>query len=204
MPEPWEIASQTKGFLDHEEGLRLYELAREAVRLGPCLEIGGYCGKSTVYIGTACREEGGTLYSVDHHRGSEEQQPGEEYFDPALFDVRTYAVDSLPTFRRTLALAELEETVIPMVCRSQAAARHWATPLGLVFIDGGHAFDTVLADFLSWEKNILPRGYLVFHDIYLDPSKGGQAPRHVYQRAIDSGHYQTLPFTNTLGVLQKR
>ncbi|MCB2149161.1 MAG: class I SAM-dependent methyltransferase, partial [Deltaproteobacteria bacterium] len=128
-----------KGFLDPEEGRGLFDIALEASRLGPCLEIGSYCGKSAVYLGSACRENGAVLFSIDHHRGSEEQQPGEEYFDPALFDFKTFSMDTLPLFRRTLALAGLEETVVPVVGRSDIVARGWATPLSLVFIDGGHA-----------------------------------------------------------------
>ncbi len=194
---------EIKGFLDHQEGLRLYELACRASRLGPCLEIGSYCGKSAVYIGTACREQGGVLFSIDHHRGSEEQQPGEEYFDPGVFDVRPWVVDTLIVFRRILKRAGLEDTVVPLVCSSTTAARAWATPLGMVFIDGGHAHETVLADYQSWAKHILPGGFLVFHDIYPDPARGGQAPRQVYQSAIGSGAFDALSMTQSLGVLQK-
>jgi MMP 1-O-methyltransferase len=199
----WTAVQQLKGFLDHEEGLRLYALAGEAARLGPCLEIGGYCGKSAVYIGTACREQGGALFSIDHHRGSEEQQPGEEYFDPGLFDVDTWAIDTLAYFRRTLGRAGLEEIVVPLVCRSQTAARAWATPLGLVFIDGGHAYESVSGDYKAWARHIVPGGYLVFHDIFPDPSQGGQAPRQVYEQAIESGAFTALPLFKTLGVLQR-
>src|SRR6185295_18949840 len=80
------VALCCKGFLDDTEGLRLHELAAEQARLGPVLEIGSYCGKSACYLGAGVRAGGGVLVCVDHHRGSEENQRGELYHDPALFD----------------------------------------------------------------------------------------------------------------------
>ncbi len=198
-----ERIERIKGFLDPEEGMRLYDVALEACRLGPCLEIGSYCGKSSIYLGSACKAGNTALFSVDHHRGSEEQQPGEEYFDPELFDKNTYQIDSLPLFRTTISQFNLEDTVVPLVCRSETAARAWATPLGLVFIDGGHAFETALTDYQSWAAHIMPLGYLLIHDIFQDPKDGGQAPWRVYQIAKDSGLFHELPMTKTLGVLQR-
>ncbi len=198
-----QLIDQIKGFLDPEEGRRLYETARIASRIGPCLEIGSYCGKSAVYLGTGCQAENTILFSVDHHRGSEEQQPGETYFDPELFDIRSFQIDTLPLFRNTLALAGLEDTVVPIVCRSDTASRAWKTPLGLVFIDGGHAFETALTDYRCWSPFIVSGGYLLIHDIFHDPKDGGQAPRQVYEIARDSGLFRELPMTKTLGVLQR-
>lgn len=198
-----QIIEQIKGFLDPEEGMRLYEMARTASRLGPCLEIGSYCGKSAVYLGSGCQAENAILFSVDHHRGSEEQLPGETYFDPELFDVRSFQIDTLPLFRKTLALAGLEDTVIPIVCRSETAARAWKTPLGLVFIDGSHAFETALTDYRCWSPHIISGGYLLFHDIFHDPQDGGQAPRQVYEIARNSGLFREFPMTKTLGILQR-
>ncbi len=198
-----QITGQTKGFLDPDEGMRLFDTALKASRLGPCLEIGSYCGKSAIYLGTACKAGNTILFSVDHHRGSEEQQPGEEYFDPELFDARAYQMDTFPLFRKTLNLAGLEEAVVPMVCRSEIAARAWKTPLGLVFIDGGHSFETALTDYRSWAAHIVPQGYLLIHDIFQDPKDGGQAPWRVYEIAKASGLFQELPMTKTLGVLQR-
>ncbi len=198
------VIETIKGFLDPEEGRGLYDLARKASRLGPCLEIGSYCGKSAVYLGSACRENGATLFSIDHHRGSEEQQPGEEYFDPALFDFKTFCMDTLPLFRRTLALAGLEETVVPLISRSHVAARNWATRLSLVFIDGGHSFESARTDYDCWAGHILPGGYLLIHDIFEDPSEGGLAPWEVYKLALASGRFEELPRINTIGVLKRK
>ncbi len=198
------LLDSVKGFLDTEEGRRLYEVALSASRQGPCLEIGSYCGKSALYLGSACRETGGILFSIDHHRGSEEQQPGEGYFEPDTYDPRTAMIDTLPIFRKTIAMAGLENNVLPVVGRSEAVARFWSTPLSLVFIDGGHSFAAAVADYTAWAGHIMPGGYLLIHDIFKTPEEGGQAPHYVYQCALASGLFTELPMSQTLGVLQRR
>ena len=204
MLPPPELIANIKGFLDEEEGQRLYQLALEAGREGPCLEVGSYCGKSTVYLASACKQIGSTLFAVDHHRGSEEQQPGEQYFDPELFDPRFGRIDSLPFLRSAIQSADLEAFVVPLVCGSETAARSWSIPLSLVFIDGGHSHDAVFADYRLWAPHIMDGGYLLFHDIYTVPDQGGQAPYRVYQAALNSGKYEQLPMTGTLGVLRQK
>jgi predicted O-methyltransferase YrrM len=204
MDPVFRLAEQIKGFLDPEEGLRLFEVAAEAASKGPCLEIGSYCGKSAIYLGQACREKGTVLFSIDHHRGSEEQQPGEAYFDPGLFEPQTWQLDTFARFRQTIRQADLEHVVVPLVCTSQTAARAWAIPLSLVFIDGGHAEETVAADYENWSSYIRPGGYLVMHDIFPDSSQGGQAPYRVYQRALASEIFTALPMTKSLGVLVRK
>jgi predicted O-methyltransferase YrrM len=195
--------AEIKGFLDEEEGRCLYEIALKASRLGPCLEIGSYCGKSAIYLGSACKANNGILFSIDHHRGSEEQQPDEEYFDPDLFDAQSGRVDTFKELRRVIEKAALEDTIVPIVCRSAVAARLWATPLSLVFIDGGHSYEAALTDYECWSRHIMPEGYLLIHDIFVDPAQGGQAPYEVYKLARASGLFQELPMVKTLGVLQR-
>jgi len=197
------LVNQIKGFLDRDEGLRLYEVAREASKTGPCLEIGSYCGKSAVYLGSACKENGSILFSIDHHRGSEEQQPGEGYFDPATYNPKFNQIDTFPLFRRAIALARLEDTVVPIIAPSSVAARKWATPLSLVFIDGGHSYEAALADYHLWARFIMSGGYLLIHDIFENPEEGGQAPYQVYQLALASGDFQEMDRTKTLGVLKR-
>lgn len=197
------LIENTKGFLDPDEGRHLYDIGLLASKIGPCLEIGSYCGKSAIYLGSACRENNSVLFSIDHHRGSEEQQPGEEYFDPELFDYRFFQPDTLGFFRQTLASANLEDTVVPIVSTSGTTARLWSTPLGLVFIDGGHSFETASTDYHCWANHIMPGGYLLIHDIFKNPDEGGQAPYDVYKLALGSGSFMEMPMVKTLGVLQK-
>lgn len=203
MPIPDLRLDDVKGFLPEEEGMHLYELAKEASRFGPCLEIGSYCGKSAVYIGMGCKENGSILFSIDHHRGSEEHQPGEEYHDQELFDQETGNMDSFKAFRKTIKEANLEDSVVPIVAKSELVAKCWATPLSMVFIDGGHSLEAALADYSSWASHVIPGGFLVIHDIFPDPAEGGQAPYTIYKLALASGLYEELPMVNTLGVLRR-
>ncbi len=199
----FDLINSVKGFLDEEEGLRLFDIAQKASKIGPCLEIGTYCGKSTIYIGSACSENNGVVFTIDHHRGSEEQQHGEGYFDPELYDYELKKVDTFRTFRETLETADLEDTVVPIVSKSFLTAKMWATPLSLVFIDGGHTYAAAYNDYNCWAKHIMPGGYLLIHDIFKNPEEGGQAPYHVYKLAIASGLFRVLEMTKTLGVLQR-
>lgn len=193
-----------KGFLHPDEGARLYQLGEEAARLAPCLEVGSYCGKSTVYLGSGVRAGGGQLFALDHHRGSEEHQLGEGYHDPDLYDPEIARMDSLPAFRRTLHRAELEAHVIPIVATSAQLGAVWRIPLGLVFIDGGHSFAAAETDLQAWMGHVLPGGYLAIHDIFATPAEGGQAPRHILEQAEASGLFEPRVMTQTLGILKRK
>jgi len=197
------VSLPLKGFMDKEEAIRLYELALEASRFGPCLEIGSYCGRSAAYLGMGCRENGGILFSIDHHRGSEEQQPGQSYFDAELVDPETGLIDTFRFLRKMIADLSLEETVVPIVARSETAARAWKTPISLLFIDGGHTWEAAYTDYQSWIFHLMPGGFLVIHDIFPDAAQGGQAPRCLYEMALSSGLFVELPMVKTLGVLKR-
>jgi MMP 1-O-methyltransferase len=203
-PSAHRVALACRGFLHDAEGLRLYELARDHARLGPIVEVGSYCGKSSVYLGDGAKAGGGTLVCLDHHRGSEEHQPGEGFHDPELFDAAVGRMDSLPALRRTIHDAGLEDSVILMVATSPAAARVWSTPLAMVFIDGGHSFEAAENDYASWAHKVAPGGILAIHDLFPDPADGGQAPITIYRRALASRDFVELPTTKTLGVLRRR
>ncbi len=198
-----DLLKEIKGFLAAEEGRALYELALTQSSLGPCLEIGGYCGLSTVYLGLGVRENRGVLFSIDHHQGSEEHQPGEEYHDPDLLDPRTGVFNSFPEFQKTIRRAGLEDTVAPIVAGSSLAARQWTTPLALVFIDGGHSYEAVLNDYRAWAPQLMPGGVLAVHDLFPDPAQGGQAPYTIYRMALASGLFEELKIVETLGILKR-
>jgi len=194
---------QTKGFMAIKEGQGLFHYAKKAAQSGPGLEIGSYCGKSSLYLGSGFQKHDQVLFTIDHHRGSEEQQPGEEYFDPELFDKAIGKIDTLKFLRAALENASLEDTVIPIVSRSSIVARSWKTPLSLVFIDGSHTFESAINDYECWTPHILDGGYLLIHDIFPDPSQGGQAPYHIYQTALSSGLFQDIDMIGTLGILRR-
>lgn len=202
-PELREHARAAIGFMPDDEGLALYEAGLEAGSVGPLLEVGTYCGKSAIYLGAAARERGGVLFTVDHHRGSEENQRGWEFHDERLVDPRTGQMDTLPFFRRTMEHAGVEDVVIAVIGSSSTVARHWRTPLGLLFIDGGHAFEAALVDYEGWTPHVVADGLLVFHDIFDDPAEGGQAPYEVWKHAVASGDFTPVSATGSLRVLRR-
>ncbi|WP_320774900.1 class I SAM-dependent methyltransferase [Streptomyces sp. CRN 30] len=207
-PGPEILASfeAAQGFMPTEEGLALYTAAVEAGRLGlPLLEVGTYCGRSTILLADAARRSGVPAITVDHHRGSEEQQPGWEYHDPSTVDPEVGLMDTLPAFRRTLLRAGLEDHVVAIVGRSPQVAAFWRTPLGLVFVDGGHTDEHAGADYEGWAPHVAEGGLLVIHDVFPDPVDEftGQAPYRVYLRALASGAFEEVSATDSLRVLRR-
>ncbi len=194
---------QIKGFLAPDEAEALYTQALAACPLGPVLEIGSYCGKSTIYLGLACREANSTVFALDHHRGSEEHQQGEFFYDPELFDTAQGQVDTFREFRNNIANAGLNEVVVPVVASSGTASRHWRTPLGMLFIDGGHSLEAALTDYRCWEPHLLRGGVLAIHDVFEDAHAGGQAPYAIYRMARASGLFEDIRRVNSLALLRR-
>ncbi|MCQ4207190.1 class I SAM-dependent methyltransferase [Streptomyces longispororuber] len=195
-----------KGFMPLGEGLALYAAAVEAAALGlPLLEVGTYCGRSTILLADAARAAGVTALTVDHHRGSEEQQPGWDFHDPETVDPVVGRMDTLPTFRRTLHAAGLEDHVVALVGKSPQVAKAWGGRLGLVFIDGGHTDEHATADYEGWAPHVADGGLLLIHDVF--PVKHdewtGQAPYRVYQRALASGAFTEVSVCDSLRVLRR-
>jgi predicted O-methyltransferase YrrM len=192
-----------KGFLAADEAEALYRHALAVSSRGPVLEIGSYCGKSTIYLGLACRQHGATVFALDHHRGSEEHQRGEYFHDPDLYDAGEGQMDTFREFRRNISSAGLDETVVPVVAGSAATARQWQTPLAMVFIDGGHSLDAALTDYRCWTAHLMRGGILAIHDLFEDAHAGGQAPWAIYRMALASGLFEDLGRVNTLGLLRR-
>lgn len=203
MPELPIYPETVKGFLDPEEASTLYAAARAAAGQGALVEIGGYCGKSALYLGTACREVGGTLFSVDHHRGSEENQPGWEWHDADLWDAEAGMLDTLPRFRDTVRRAGLDEQVVAVVGRSATIARHWRTPIALLFIDGGHTIEAALADYRGWTPHLMRDGILAIHDVFPDPADGGRPPFEIFELARASGLFAEEGAVKSLRLLRR-
>ncbi|MEO5678624.1 MAG: class I SAM-dependent methyltransferase [Acidimicrobiales bacterium] len=195
------VAAATKGFLPADEAEALHAAALAAE--GPFVEVGSYCGRSTVWLGAAARARGTVLFAVDHHRGSEENQVGWEWHDPEVVDPSTGRMDTLPFLRRTLAAAGLEDVVVPVVGPSATVGHAWATPLGFLFVDGGHGEDVVRADEAAWLPQVRTGGLLAIHDVFADPADGGRPPFELYRRCLGSGVWQHVAATGSLRVLRR-
>ncbi|MCV7028330.1 class I SAM-dependent methyltransferase [Mycobacterium sherrisii] len=197
------LAERVTGFMPDGEGRALYDAAQRYLAGGVGVEIGTYCGKSTVLLGAAAQQTGAVLYTVDHHHGSEEHQAGWEYHDASLVDEVTGLFDTLPTFRRTLDAAGLDDHVVAIVGKSPLVARGWRTPLQFLFIDGGHSETAATEDFNGWARWVTVGGALVIHDVFPDPADGGRPPFHIYCRALESGQFQEISATGSLRVLER-
>ena len=190
-----------------DEGDALFDAACAAgkdVPGAPFLEVGSYCGRSTVWLGAAARQSGTVVFAVDHHRGSEENQPGWEWHDTSLVDPDTGRLDTLPHFRRTIARAGLDDAVVAVVGESPVVARWWKTPLAFLFIDGGHGVEPARLDYELWTPHVLPGGTLAIHDVFPDPADGGRPPyEQIYLPALASGLFTEVSATGSLRVLRR-
>lgn len=196
------------GFMPPDEGDALYEaaaaLAPEHAAM-PIVEIGSYCGRSTVWLGAAARKLGTVVFAVDHHRGSEENQVGWEWHDVSLVDPATGRLDTLPHFRRTIHEAGLDDVVIAVVGESPVVAQRWTTPIGFLFIDGGHGVEPARADYAGWTPHVARGGVLAIHDVFPDPADGGRPPyEDIYRPAIDSGLFFETHVVGSLRILVRR
>lgn len=198
-----EHAKAAKGFMPLDEGDFLHATALAHLGAGPALEIGTYCGKSAIYLGAAAEVVGSTVFTLDHHRGSEENQAGWEHHDPTVVDPEIGLMDTLPTFRRTLQRAGLEHRVVAVVGDSPTVARYWRTPVALLFIDGGHSEEPAQADYSGFAPWVQPGGVLVIHDVFERPEDGGQAPFHVWQRAVAGGAFTPRGTVGSMRVLER-
>lgn len=202
------VAEETPGFMPFNEALILFEIAGEYLSqpdsIGVGVEIGTYCGKSTIFLGSAAEQHGALIVTVDHHRGSEEHQPGWEYHDPSLVDEKSGRLDTAPRFRRTIIDAALESTVLGLLAPSTAAARIWGRPVDFVFIDGGHSMEAAQNDFDGWAPWVRLGGALIIHDVFPDPADGGRPPYEIYRQALDSGEFVEVRAEGSMRVLQRR
>ncbi|WP_024801015.1 class I SAM-dependent methyltransferase [Nocardia sp. BMG51109] len=200
--ELFDLAEQTTGFMPIAEGQALYEAAVRYGGDGTVVEIGTYCGKSAIYLGAAARTTGATVYTIDHHGGSEEHQPGWEYHDSSLVDPETGRFDTVTQFRRAIVRAGLTDTVVGIVGPSATVARIWRTPIRLLFIDGGHTEEAAQRDFDGWAHWVAAGGALAIHDVFPDPRDGGRAPYNIYRKALDSGKFHEVSATGSLRILE--
>ena len=199
-------AEAARGFMPPDEGVAVPQAAPGAGRGppvgGPFFEIGAYCGKSGIYLAGAAQATGTVLFSLDHHRGSEENQAGWEHHDSDLVDREIGLMDTLPVFRRTLYDAGLESAVVAVVGESATVGRFWTTPLAFLFIDGGHGTEPAHRDYELWTPHVAPGGTLAIHDVFPDPADGGRPPYEIYLRALDDGYVEASA-TGSLRVLTR-
>ncbi len=202
-PDLASVAAATRGFLPQDEGDALLAAAL-AAPAGLWLEVGTYCGRSTVHLGSAARSTGSHLVTLDHHRGSEENQPGWEWHDASLVDPHTGRLETLPALRHTLWDAGLDDVVSVVVGATQQVGRWWSSPLALLFLDGNHTEEVAQHDYAAFAPHLGAGGLLLVHDVFERPEEGGRPPWNVFCRARDSGAYEVVGATGSLRVLRRK
>ena len=206
-PERRQLALATKGFMPADEGDALWDaaVAAGAALPGlPMLEVGSYCGRSTIWLGDAAERSGVVLFAVDHHRGSEENQAGWDHHDIEVVDDRIGKMDTLPFFRAAIHDAGLEDSVIAVVGKSPLVATTWTTPLSFLFIDGGHGEEPARLDYEGWTPHVAVGGTLAIHDVFPDPADGGRPPsEQIFRPALESGRFRLESATGSLRVLRR-
>ena len=124
------------------------------------------------------------VFTVDHHRGSEENQAGWEWHDPTLVDPEFDLIDTLPFFRKTVARRARGGR--PASWGVRPPWRDTGAHRLALFIDGGHTGEHVTNDF----GRVSPGGSSMASwssDVFERPQDGGQPPWRVYRRAIVGG-----------------
>jgi predicted O-methyltransferase YrrM len=206
-PERRELALATRGFMPADEGDALHAAAIDAARAvprAPMLEVGSYCGRSTIWLGDVAESNGVLLFALDHHRGSEENQVGWDHHDTDIVDDQVGLIDTLPHFRSAIHGAGLEASVVALVGRSPTVAAVWSTPLSFLFIDGGHGEEPARLDYEGWTPHVAPGGTLAIHDVFPDPADGGRPPyEQIFRPATDSGRFVVTSEVGSLRVLTR-
>lgn len=123
------FAEAARCFMPPDEGLDLYEAA-----LPPRYALARSRQLLRHVVGVPRRRSRRTqhsTFSLDHHRGSEENQAGWEWHEPGLADPAVNKMDALSHFRRAAHDADLEAVVIALVGQSVTVAQNWGAPLAL-------------------------------------------------------------------------
>jgi predicted O-methyltransferase YrrM len=210
LQEVVRAARRARGFMPDDEGEALLGAALRAGRASPAgsspttfVEIGAWCGKSSLYLGAAAEASGAILFSIDHHRGSEENQPGWDYHEPDLVDPARGRIDTLSHWRRAISEIDLEGSVVGVVGDSSTVAARWMHPLAFCFIDGGHGAEPAWADYRGWAPHVVLGGWLAIHDVFPDPADGGRPPYELFCFALASGEFTEDGGHGSLRVLRR-
>ena len=174
-PDLLRHAEAARGFMPPNEGVALAAAARRC----PCparISRSAATAGSRRFTSAASPSVRVGFCSLDHHRGSEENQAGWEHHEPDLVDDDIGKMDTLPIFRRTVHDAGLEGTVVALVGDSPTVGAVWDIPLALLFIDGGHGHEPAHRDYETWVPHVKVGGTLLIHDVFPDPADGGRPP----------------------------
>lgn len=169
-PIPDAFPHDVKGWLDEAEGRRLSELARDK----RVLEIGSYCGRSTVCLARTATH----VTAVDFFDGPEVEFYG----------------DYVGEFDASLQ----RHGVAHKVYKCHPTAEIPLPRYDLAFIDGAHDYQSVMRDIAKATSVLVPGGILAFHDY-----RGGIDPGvdQAVDELLAAGG-QMISLTKTLAVVR--
>ncbi len=145
----WPHIDSVEGWLYPEEGRWLFGAARSLPNRSNIVEIGSFKGRSTCCLAFACRGTKKRIFAVDTFDGGPDLQRH----------------DSFREFCLNIERCELSEYVEPIRGISWEIAKTWNKPIHLLFIDGSHIYEDVMADFASFFPHVVPGGLVAFHDV---------------------------------------
>lgn len=153
------------------------------------VEVGSYCGRSTVVLGGVVKAvcPGVRVHAIDPHEGEITTSGSQTRFE----------APTLERFERNIARAGLEEIVQAIPKRSFEV--EWAEPISLLFIDGLHDYGSVSRDFAHFARWVVPGGYVVFDDY--DRTFPGVIA--FVDEVLKSGEYRRVQTVGKLVVTQK-
>ncbi len=151
-----EALDHIEGWLSPAEGRQLADLAAQVEPNQTIVELGSWKGKSACWLAAGSRDgKGAKVYAVDHWLGS----PETSHHFPSGSGYTTFA-----EFDTNVRRFGLEDLIIPVTGLTTAVASTWHHKIGLLFIDAGHDYENVRADFLAWTPYLEPGCHLAFHD----------------------------------------
>jgi MMP 1-O-methyltransferase len=157
-----ELTRNIQGWAHPHSLLTLYDLAQQTPRHGAVVELGSWKGLSAAWMGLALKDRGhGQVYAVDTWSGTS-TEPGHADL------LKDYAPDQLyQEFLGNMQRLGLQETVTAIRADTRQAARQWqhGTSIALLYIDAGHEYADVRADFEHWAPNVIDGGVIVFDDV---------------------------------------
>jgi MMP 1-O-methyltransferase len=143
------IINRIPGWLSEKEAVFLEKQSLRTQKLpGVIVEIGSYCGKSTI-----CLAQGvGKVYAIDPHKGFVENS-------------RRYK-PTFNNFKKNITEANMSRKIVPIVKTSKVAAKDWNKKIRFLFIDGLHDEINANLDFNLWNKHLIRNGVIAMHDSF--------------------------------------
>jgi len=177
-----EITGKMDGWLAEGEGQLLYNLAKKCDR-GAIVEVGSWKGKSTIWLASGSKKgKKAIVYAIDPHIGSPEHHK--------MFG----KVWTFEEFKKNIKKAGVDDIIVPMVKKSEEAAKNFDKPVGLAFIDGAHEYDMVALDYSLWFPKMVDGGVMAFHDTILSPGPA----KLVEEKLCRSSRFKNISFVGSI------